>query len=431
MNAGGRAVLILGASGFIGARVAAAVAAAGYEVKAGARHPEEARRRLPQYAWVDADFARLVIPASWRPLLDGVDAVVNCVGVLQDGAGDSSRIAHVAAPLALIAACEEAGVRRLIHVSAIGADEGAGTLYARDKQETERLLAASRLDWITVRPSLVIAREVYGGTALMRGLAGLPGVIPLVAADQTFRPIHSQDLATIIADLLEPSIGGRRVIEAAGPQTVSLAELVSAYRAWLGFAPAPVLRLPSWIASPVLKAGDAAGWLGWASPLRTTSIRQLVHGAAGRAPTPAGVRPFSEALSAEPAGVQDRWHARLYFVRPLAVITLGLFWLATGLITLGPGQRQATEIMVRAGFGRWAHGAAVGGGWLDVALAALFFVRRSTRLAALAMVGVSGAYLVVASLRLGWLWLDPLGPWLKVLPIMALCLFVVATDDRR
>jgi uncharacterized protein YbjT (DUF2867 family) len=431
MPSQGAAVLVLGASGFIGARVARQAAIAGLDVRAGARHPDSAQRRLPQFRWVKADFEELTEPAAWLPLLQGVAAVVNCVGVLQDAAGDSSEIAHVTAPQALLAACEQSGVRRFVHISAIGADEGVETRYARDKAKTEQMLAASGLEWVVIRPSLVVAREVYGGTALIRGLAGLPGLIPLTGAQSAFRPIHIEDMASLVVRCLGPDAPVRQVVEAAGPQTVSMEQLVLAYRTWLGFGPARTLDLPLWASWPMVKLGDLAGWLGWTSPLRTTSIRQLLHGAAGEAPPAPGARPFEEALNSEPAAVQDRWHARLYFVRPVSVVVLGLYWLLSGVIALGPGREAAVATLAQAGFGRWSAAANTVAAWLDLTLALLFFMRRYTRAATWGMLAMSGGYLIAASATLGSLWADPLGPLLKVLPAMALCLVVLATDDRR
>lgn len=432
-----RRVLVLGASGFIGAHVAATLAAAGWTVRAGARRPETARRLAPAHDWVRAEFGDLTTPAAWAPLLEGVQAVVNCVGVLQDGGGDSTRLAHVDGPAALIAACEAAGVRRLVHVSAAGADDAAGTAYARTKAETERLLAASGLDWVILRPSLVLGRGAYGGTALMRGLAAFPGMIPVLGGDQRFRPVAMDDVAAAVARLIEPDAPARLTLDVSGPDQVTQAGLLVALRGWLGLPPAPVVRVPAWLAAPAILAGDLAGRLGWPSSLRSTSVRQMAHGAAGEGPaaltaaTGVAPRPLERLLSDAPATVADRWHARLQFVRPLSIVVLGLFWIVTGLVTVGPGWRAAVLLLLQAGFGGLSGPVAFWGGAFDVALGLALFVRPWTRAVAVLMCLVTVGYLVSATIWAPAYWIDPLGPWLKVIPMMALCLFVAATDDRR
>ncbi|WP_417488241.1 NAD(P)H-binding protein, partial [Maricaulis sp.] len=185
-------VLIAGASGFIGSHIAAHLGAAGHPVRAAARGVEAARRRAPNFAWVGCDF-RCDTVDDWLPRLTDIDVVINCVGVLQDGLGDSSRKAHVDGAAALFKACEQAGVRRVLHISAVGVDEAAGSDYARDKLAGEAALRACNLDWLILRPSLVVARNVYGGTALVRSLCGIPFVTPVVGGEQMFRPIGMDD----------------------------------------------------------------------------------------------------------------------------------------------------------------------------------------------------------------------------------------------
>lgn len=429
-------VLVLGANGFIGSHVAASLSAAGWFVRAGARRPDEAARRAPGHGWVAADFRRLTDPSDWAPLLAGVDAVVNCVGVLQDGGADDTRAAHVEGPRALIAACETAGVKRLIHLSAVGADAEAGTAYARTKAETEAMLATSGLDWLILRPSLVVGRGAFGGTGLVRALAAMPLAIPVVGGDQTVRPVAMDDLcAAVIGALDRPNVS-RTTLDATGPQAVTLVDLLKLYRAWLGLPPAPVFGVPRWLAAPVLWNGDGLARLGWFSPLTTTSMRQLDHDVAGRDGDWAarlGVKPrgISAFLSQTPASVQDVWHARLWFVRPIAIVTLGLFWLLTGLITFGPGWERAVAILHEGGYGEYAAAVAGGGAVLDIVLGLALFVRGWTARVAIFMCLATFGYLVAGSLSLPHYWLDPIGPWLKVLPMMALCLFVAATDARR
>lgn len=428
-------VLVLGANGFIGANVAAALAEAGWSVRAGARRPDEARRRAPAHDWVRADFAELVRPDAWTPLLDGVDAVVNCVGVLQDGGEDSTRVAHVEGPRALIAACEAKGIR-LIHISAVGADEAAGTAYGRSKAETESLLKASSADWLALRPSLVIARPVFGGTGLIRALAAMSCVIPVIGGDQMFRPIAMDDLAAAVVAGLKPGAPSREVLDVAGPERLTLVDILKAYRGWLGLAPAPVVRVPRWAAAPVLWLGDLAGRLGWPSPLRTTALRQMDHDVEGDAEiwtrrlnvAPQGLTQW---LSRHPASVQDVWHARLWAVRPVAIILLAGFWIATGVITLGPGWNIALAVLEGGGYGEASPWVAGIGAWFDIVVGLALLVRRWTARVALLMAASTLGYLAAATLTLPEYWIDPLGPWTKVFPMMALCLFIAATEARR
>ncbi len=429
-------VLVLGANGFIGSHVAAALSSAGWSVRAGARRIIEPARRAPTFDWVVADFAKLTTPQAWAPLLVGVEAVVNCVGVLQNGAGDSTRAAHVDGPRALIAACEAAGVRRLVHISAVGADDGARTDYARTKVETERMIEASGLDWLILRPSLVVDRAAFGGTGLIRALAAFPLFSPVVGGDQIFRPVPLGDLSAAVVAALKPAAPSRQTLDMPGPEPVTMFETVRLYRGWMGLKPAPVVRVPRVLATPALAIGDLLGRLGWSSPIRTTAIKQMDHDVAGHDSGWAqalGVpsRGFTRFLAETPASVQDVWHARLWFVRPISILTLGLFWLITGLISFGPGWDRAVAILHEGGYGRMAGPIAWWGALLDVVLGLMLFVRPWTARVAMFMCLATVGYLTAATLSLAHFWIDPLGPWLKVLPMMALSLFVAATDARR
>ncbi|CAN5262573.1 SDR family oxidoreductase [soil metagenome] len=430
-----KTVLVLGANGFIGSQVAVALSRAGWTVRAGARHPDQARARAPAHDWVQADFARLTTAEAWAPLLSGVDAVVNCVGVLQDGGGDSTDIAHIAGPRALITACETTGVRRVVHISAVGADVDAPVVYGRSKARTEQLFAESDLDWLILRPSLVVGRAVFGGTGLIRALAAFPLVMPVLGGDQRFRPVVMDDVCAAVLAGLEPEAPSRRTLDLTGPDPLTLIEILRLYRGWLGVRPAPVLRVPSALAWPVLKLGDLAGRLGWSSPLRTTAVRQMDHDVEGDPAGAAvlGLHPRSLAawLTDNPATVQDVWHARLWFVRPVAIVTLSLFWLVTGLISFGPGWNGALAVLHEGGYGDQAPAVAWWGALLDVVLGLALLVRPWTARVAIFMCLSTVGYLIAGTISLPHYWIDPLGPWLKVLPMMALCLFVAATDERR
>src|SRR5581483_8891065 len=160
-------VLVLGATGFIGRRIVAALLDAGYAPVGGVRRPRLFERMFPGCQAVACDLAHDIDPAHWLPRLAGIQAVVNCAGVLTDR---HSRAVHVDAPKALHAACEQAGLRRIIHISAISASEDAGTAYAGEKRAAEIDLQRRDLDWVVLRPSLVFAEGSHGGTSALRGM---------------------------------------------------------------------------------------------------------------------------------------------------------------------------------------------------------------------------------------------------------------------
>src|SRR3954468_13019164 len=123
-------VLVIGATGLIGSAVVARLLDAGVEVRALARRTERARRSQPDADWVSLDIARATRPEDWRSCLAGIDAVVNCAGILQDSSSDSTRGVHADGIAALFAACERAGIRRVVHLSAIGVDRETPTAFS-------------------------------------------------------------------------------------------------------------------------------------------------------------------------------------------------------------------------------------------------------------------------------------------------------------
>ncbi|MDQ4059974.1 MAG: SDR family oxidoreductase, partial [Pseudomonadota bacterium] len=429
-------VLVAGAYGLIGSYVAARLHADGHQIVGAGRSHDTARRRWPHYAWIEADFSRLIRPEDWAPLLGGIDAVVNCVGILQDSPRDDIRAVHVLGAGALFRACERAGIRRVVHVSAVGTDEAVGTGFARTKREAEDDLRSLELDWVILRPSLVVARNAWGGMALIRALAGFPLAIPLAGGTGLLQPVHVDEVTATVAVLLRPEAPSRLTLELGGPEPMALAEIVRTFRAWLGFAPAPVLHVPGALATPIYGLGDIASWLGWRPPIRTTAGIQLAHGAiadpaAWTAATGIVPRRLADALACDPATVQDRWYARLYLLKAVAILVLALYWIATGVIALGPGYEAGAALLRGAGFGELTDMVLVGSSALDILLGAALLVRRTAKAALVGMIAVSVGYLVTGTVVLPGLWSDPLGPLVKVLPILVLTLAVLGMLDER
>lgn len=430
-------VLVTGAYGLIGSAVVARLAPQ-HEVTAAGRDAGKVRRLSARF--VAADFNTLTTADAWRPLLQGIDAVVNCVGVLQDGLRDDAHRVHVEATAALFAACEQAGIRRVVHISAIGAEAAGPTEFSRGKAQAEQDLGARDLDWVILRPALVLAGAAYGGSAMLRAVAAFPGVTPLIAADAKIQVVSVEDVAETVARCLAPGAPGapaRVTWDVAHPTVHPLREIVAAIRAWLGFPVRPVVPVPRSLARLIGLFADALGLLGWRSPARTTALKQLEAGVVGDPSAwiaATGIAPMSLAdiLAARPASVQDRWFARLYLIKPVAIAGLAFFWFITGALALGPGSASAIAQMTATGTAPdIATLTVVWGAWFDIAMGLLLCVRRFARATLIVMIVATFGYLAAGTLLAPQLWIDPLGPLTKILPMLLATALTLAIIDER
>jgi uncharacterized protein YbjT (DUF2867 family) len=426
-------VMVVGASGLIGSAVCARLAARGDAILA-AVHRRADLGPAPADV-IQIDLARAT-EADWLRRLSGVDAVVDCAGLLQDAPGESTRGVHASGAAALFRACERAGVRRVIHISAVGVDRDSPTEFSRTKLMGDQTLMECNLDWVILRPSVVIGRAAYGGSALMRGLAAAP-IVPIMPETGPLQIVHLDDVVDAVMFFLRPDAPVRRAFDVVGPRTWTLDETVTLLRRWLRWPPARKFHPPASLAPLVYKLGDAISLLGWRPPARTTARREIERGATGD-PGPlaraTGIEPRDPAavLTAEPSSVQERWFARLYLLKPLVFMVLSLFWIVTGIMALGPGWQRGVGIMLEGGV---KHGLAeatvVAGAAADICIGIGIAFRRTARRALYAGLTLALVYAVIGTVLMPRLWIDPIGPLLKIWPIMALILVAIAIVDDR
>lgn len=428
-------VLVIGANGFIGAAVVAAAAAEGYEVWAAVRRVDAAARGSAAARLLVFDLAHHATAAEWAERLDGIDAVVNCAGALQDGPGDSLDAVHRDGPAELWEACRVNSVRRVIHFSAIGVDRATPSPFSVSKLAGDSALMAGELDWVILRPSVVVGPGAYGAGALLRGLAALP-IRPAMPATERLQLVMLDDVVRTVLHFLGPAAPGRVVLDLAGPQALTMSETAAIFRRWLGWPPGRDVVLPRWASRILYRAGDLAGQLGWRPPMRSNARQEIRRGALGD-PSPwielTGAPPLSLAawLCRRPATVEDRWFARLHILRPLLLLVFAVFWVTTAYISVGPGYRIGVGYMLEAGAGMLAGPSVIAGALADLAIGLGILWRRTTRGALYAAMAISVFYAVAGSLLLPRLWLDPLGPMVKIWPIMALNLVLLAILDDR
>jgi uncharacterized protein YbjT (DUF2867 family) len=238
-------ILILGGTGFVGRalcdKLVERSGGGGAPVVVPSRRPSSAKhlQLLPTLRLVTADVHDEM---QLGALVQGCDVVVNLVAILH-GSEAQFRRAHVELPLKLAHACSAAGVRRVVHVSALGAGPSAPSRYLRSKAAGEAALSAAGLDLTLLRPSVIFG-EHDRFLNLFAALQSVFPVMPLAGAHARFQPVWVQDVAAAIVRCIDdPSTIGK-TFECAGPQVLTLKELVQAAGRWSG-NPRPVLALPA------------------------------------------------------------------------------------------------------------------------------------------------------------------------------------------
>lgn len=427
-------VLVTGARGFIGSHIVAALSAAGFSPVAAVRH----RRGGPAAAGVErigCDFAADTDPAVWLPRLRGIDAVVNCAGILRERSGESFACVHERAPDALFRACHEAGVRRVVQISALG-DPADGEFIA-SKHRCDAALMASDLDWVVLRPSLVYSSQgSYGGTSLLRALAALPLIALPGGGEQPVQPIDAADVGRAVVAALTRDAAVGRCLELGGPAPMSLRTYLEQWRRWLGLGRAWVVAAPPWLAAGVATLGERFG----NGPLGLTMWRMLRRGnvaapaAAARCERALGFAPaaLAQVLIRRPAYSADRWHARLYLLAPALRMTLALTWIASGAVGLllppdswlplfGATQMGPSTLLALGWGGSGVDlllGLGLLAGWRPRAVLA------AMALSVLAYTGFLGTVLPAA-------WSDPFGGLMKNAVILAALAVAAATAERN
>ena len=424
-------ILILGASGFIGSDTLRRLHNDGHVVTGLARNTISARRRFPLANWIDCDLARMKDAASWTSLVADHEVIVNCAGALQDGLSDNLSATQLDAMLALYEACILARGRLIIQISAQTSGTAAQLPFLATKRGADDALAASGLPHVIFRPALVIGRNAHGGTALIRALAGLPRVVPLAHADSPVRVVSVNDVASAVSRAVSGHIAPGSDLHLAADETVTLRDLVALHRQWLGLPPARFVSLSPAITRPVSLMADLAGHLGWRSPLRSTAMAVMSEGVSTRAQANTlSVATAAETLARYPSAVQDLWFARLYLLKPVMILCLSLFWLLSGLVPLADIESAASHFLPFLPPAA-ATALTLATCALDVALGVAVVIRRFSRRAMQGMLLVTASYLLGATILEPSLWLDPLGPLVKVLPSIVLTLVALATLEER
>jgi nucleoside-diphosphate-sugar epimerase len=429
-------VLVTGASGFIASQIVTDLIKEGHSVTCCVRNTSYTKNLFPNTTVIPCDFINDTSADHWIDRLKNIDIVINCVGILYHPNNKMIWAIHYNTPKALFDACVKTGIKKIIQISALGVDK-SDVEYAKSKKAADDYLLTLPINSIILRPSLVYGRGSYGGTSLFRGLVGLPWIIPVPGkGKQEFQPIHLQDLSKAIIHLIDTSLNQSVVLNAVSLKRITLRGILLKLRSWLGFAKAKIFFVPL----SFIRIGSFFGDLIPYSAMNTTSYKMLMqnnitsdeeakkfHDHIGFMP-----RDFISGVDSQPSTVQDHWHARLYFLKPLLQVSIAFIWIFTALCSIFFYRTHSYHLLAHIGVNHfWQPILLYGSSLLNAVLGIAMLCGYQLKKIGILQIIIIVIYSAIITWKLPYLWLEPFAPIAKNIPlIVAILIFLALESDR-
>lgn len=427
-------ILVTGATGFIASQIVTDLIAAGHEVTCCVLDTKLAKNLFPQVKVILCDFSKDVETNTWLTRLENIDIVINCVGIFSH---PNKRIIwdiHYSTPRALFDACAKMNIKKIIQISALGI-ESSELDYAKSKKAADDYLLTLPISAVIVRPSLVYGKGSYGGTSLFRGLAGLPGFIPIPGTgEQQFQPIHINDLSKSILQLTDKPINENKILNAVSAKKIMLREILISMRAWLGFPNAKTILIPLWFIQFI----SFLGALIPRSTINTTAYKLLIQNnitddiSAKQFQQTIGFTPlnFNDGLYRQPSTTQDHWHARLYFLKPFLKTGIAFIWIWSAICSaFFYPHALSYNLLANIGINLfWQPILLYGACVLDAAMGIATLINYKLKKIYLLQILIIISYTAIISWKLPYLWLDPFAPIAKNIIIIIACLILLAME---
>ena len=394
-------ILIIGATGFIGKFIYQTLKQNSDEVVASTRD--------------FLDFSHLQTDKELVNKLEDFDVVVNAVGIIAETKTQSFEQMHSVAPITLFNACKEAGVRKVIHISALGSQNGT-TAYHTSKNRADEYLRKSGLEYAILHPSIVYGDDGKS-TALFQSLATLP-LTPIVGdGSQLLQPIRIEDLVATVQKAIE-SDDKKIELNVVGKEPVTYKELLQIFRKWLGLKPTKSVSTPT-------IGTDILGKILEEPTVNHDNIIMLNEG------NSASVKPLADFLGYTPIGIKEnlgtkeshnaqKLYASLYLLRPLLRIVIGFVWIWSGIVSafLYP-QPLALELLHEIGIG---EGISIYvlylASFLDIGIGVLTIIGYRLQALLSLQLLVIFVYTLLLTAFAPYHWLHPFGAILKNIPLL-------------
>ena len=416
-------ILIIGATGFIGNAIYKRLLFRNYDVLAGVRKPQKFAKDA-----IEIDFMTLDKDANLVQKLQDVEVVVNTVGIIAEQNGQTFNQMHTLAPIALFDACKEAKVKKIIHISALGSQNGT-TPYHTSKNEADIYLRDLGVPYAIFHPSIVYG-EGGKSTALFEALASLP-LTPIIGdGSQLLQPIALNDLINSVILAIKSS-EEKIELNLVGKDIVTYKEMLQGFRRYLNRPPTKSISVPT-------LGTDFMGRLLDEPTVNSDNIIMLNQG------NSADVTPLSDFLDYTPIGIKEnlfnkeasnpqKLYASLYLISPILRLIIGFVWIWSGIVSafLYP-QPLALELLHEVGISStfdvyFLYGAS----FLDIVLGLCIILNYKLRLLLLFSFTVIIGYTLILTLLAPHHWLHPFGAVLKNLPLLVSIYILIQMEKYR
>lgn len=403
-------ILVIGATGFIGNALYTFLSRGEHEVVAGVRNQGKFDGDS-----IEIDFTRVQEDKALITTLTGFDIVINAVGIIAEGRGQTFEQMHSVGPIALFDACKQSGVKKVVQISALGSQTGT-TPYHQSKDRADKYLRNLGIDYAILYPSIV-----YGdggkSTALFQALAALPW-IPIVGdGTQKLQPIAVEDLQKSVKGVIE-SHEKRIELDLVGGESISYKALLQHFRAWLELKPTASISMPTFGINVVGKLLDEP-------TVNRENIIMLNQG------NSASVEPLKAFLSYTPVTIQEhlssskateaqKLSASLYFMRPLLRLIIAFVWIWSGIVSaFFYPQPLALELLYEIGVPKdFAVPLLYIASFLDILIGILMVMHYRLQVLLKFQLLVITVYTLLLTFLAPYHWLHPFGPVLKNLPLL-------------
>lgn len=425
-------ILITGATGFIGRHILRSLNHQNHAITACVRDPDRIREIVPGTKLLQVDYLEMTQADDWLPLLAEVDVVINCVGIIGEAGKQTFEYLHSRVPIALFRACQETGVKKIIQISALGSDENANSQYHLSKKAADDVLRDLEVPAAILRPSFVYG-EGAASMALFQAIASLPIHVLLDRGRQLVQPVHVDDLVELVTHCIS-TVECSQELDVVGAQPVSMAVLLSGLRRRLGSRRALQVSVSSGFVIGLARIAEILR----VPMLSRENILMLLRG------NTASREPLGEVLGHPPDGVEeklfelpasqaDRWHARLYFVRPLLRLSIAFVWLWSGLTSaFFYPEVLSFDLLDSVGITGAAGPLTLYGlSLLDVVIGLLtLFGWKLRPLIVLQLISIF-AYSLVVGIALPEFLFHPFGPVLKNLPLLVAIYILLILEEEK